>query len=85
MNELNGKVMLKLRYSLKRDPHQHATVFGDPEAIRDLYWQLTHNYDPKDGRAIGSVHVLNTDGVDVTSEVLTNPFAACSVTTMKLN
>ncbi len=68
--------MLQLRYSLKRDPHQYATVFGDPEAISNLYWQLTHNYRPQDGQAIGGVAVLNMNGGDVTDSVLSNPFGS---------
>ena len=68
--------MLQLRYSLKRDPHQYATLFGDPAAIRNLYWQLTHNYQAQDGQAIGGVKVMTMAGHDVTSTVMTNPFGA---------
>jgi hypothetical protein len=68
--------MLQLRYSLKQDRFQYATVFGDPAAIRNLYWQLTHNYRPQDGQAIGAIEVLTMDGVNVTDRVLTAPFSA---------
>lgn len=70
--------MLQLKYTLKRDPFQYVTVFGDPEGIRNLYWQLTHNYQPQDGMAIGTVSVLNMQGVDVTKQVMTEPFQAAS-------
>ncbi len=36
--------MLQLKYTKKRDRFQTVTVLGDPEGIRDLYWQLTKNY-----------------------------------------
>jgi hypothetical protein len=76
--------MLQLRYSLKRDPHQYATVLGDPLAISNLYWQLTHNYQPQDGMAIGDIKALTMDGRDVTDQVLTNPFgASCPLTTIE--
>lgn len=76
--------MLQLRYSLKRDPHQYATVFGDPIAISNLYWQLTHNYKPQDGQAIGEIKALTMDGKDLTDEVLSNPFGSiCPLTTIE--
>jgi hypothetical protein len=68
--------MLQLRYNLKRDRFQYATVFGDPAAISNLYWQLTHNYAAQDGQEIGEIKVLDMAGVDVTEEVLVNPFGA---------
>jgi hypothetical protein len=68
--------MLQLRYNLKRDQFQFATVFGDPAAISNLYWQLTHNYAAQDGQEIGEIKVLDMSGVDVTAEVLRNPFGA---------
>lgn len=68
--------MLQLRYSLARDPNQYATLFGDPDAISNLYWQLTHNYQPKDGQAIGNIHVFTMDGTEVTETVMTNPHGA---------
>lgn len=70
--------MLQLRYSLKRDRFQYATVFGDPGAISNLYWQLTHNYQAQDGQAIGEIKVLTMDGTDVTSTIMTNPFGSSS-------
>ena len=69
--------MLQLRYSLKRDQFQYATVFGDPIAISNLYWQLTHNYKAQDGQAIGEIKALDMDGKDVTDQLLANPFG-CS-------
>lgn len=70
--------MLQLRYSLKRDQFQYATLLGDPASIRNLYWQLTHNYQPQDGQAIGEIRVLNLAGEDVTDQVMRNPHGACS-------
>ena len=69
--------MLQIRYSLARDPHQFATLFGDPCAVSNLYWQLTHNYRAQDGQAIGEVKVMDMSGRDVTSSVMSNPFS-CS-------
>jgi len=66
--------MLKLTYTRKSDQFQTVTVLGDAEGIRDLYWQLTHNYKAQDGTEIGSIDVFDLDGVKCTAEVLTNPF-----------
>lgn len=54
--------MLKLTYARKRDQFQTVTVMGDPEGIRDLYWQLTHNYQAQDGTEIGEITVSDLDG-----------------------
>ena len=67
--------MLKLTYSKKIDKHQTVTVIGDPEGIRDLYWQLTNNYKPQDGMAIGSIKITNLDGEECTKEIFTRPYA----------
>lgn len=76
--------MLQLSYSLKRDPHQYVTVFGDPIGISNLYWQLTHNYRPQDGQAIGEIKALTMDGIDVTSKVLSDPFGSiCPLSTIE--
>jgi len=64
---------LQLKYTKKRDRFQTVTVLGDPEGIRDLYWQLTKNYTCSDGTCIGDISVINLDGDDVTRYVLTNP------------
>lgn len=45
-------MILKLTYHRQNDPFQTVTVLGDAEGIRDLYWQLTHNYLPQDETAI---------------------------------
>ena len=58
--------MLKLTYNRKSDQFQTVTVIGDPEGIRDLYWQLTHNYKAQDGTAIGAIVVSDLDGNKVT-------------------
>jgi hypothetical protein len=68
--------MLKLTYSRKKDRSQIVTVIGDADGIRDLYWQLTHNYDPKDGTAIGSIKISDLDGVERTEMAMVNPHGA---------
>ena len=73
--------MLHLRYNRASDPHQYATVHGDPAAIRDLYWQLTHNYAAQDGTKIGKIKVFNLDGTDVTETILINPWGSLSPAT----
>ena len=66
--------MLQLRYCLDRDIYQFVIVFGDPEGIRNLFWQLTHNYVAQDGMKIGEIVVLNMDGEDVTETILSAPY-----------
>lgn len=66
--------MLKLTYTRKRDKYLHVSVLGDAEGIRDLYWQLTHNYKAQDGTEIGSVSVKSLDGYDCTDSILSRPF-----------
>lgn len=65
--------MLKLTYRRASDKFQTVTVIGEAEGIRDLYWQLTHNYAPQDGTAIGVIMVTNLDGIDCMSDVMTRP------------
>lgn len=75
--------MLKLTYTRARDEFQTVTVLGDPAGIRDLYWQLTHNYQAQaqvgyfDGSKIGTVKITNLDGMDCTDTVMANPFGYC--------
>ena len=66
--------MLQLKYTKRRDKFQTVTVLGDPEGIRDLYWQLTRNYGCSDGTCIGDIQVLNLTGEDVTETVLSQPW-----------
>lgn len=66
--------MLQLKYTKRRDKFQTVTVLGDPEGIRDLYWQLTKNYGCSDGTCIGDIRVLNLDGEDVTETVMHRPW-----------
>ena len=70
--------MLKLTYTRKRDRFQTVTLMGDAIGIRDLYWQLTHNYKAQDGTEIGSITVSNLDGVDCTADFIRNPHANSS-------
>ena len=65
--------MLKLIYTRKSDKFQTVTLLGDADGIRDLYWQLTHNYKAQDGTEIGSIEIFNLDGIKCTGQVLTNP------------
>jgi hypothetical protein len=65
--------MLKLTYTRKNDEFQIVTVLGDAEGIRDLYWQLTHNYKAQDGTEIGVISVTDLDGRDCIAEIMTRP------------
>ena len=65
--------MLKLTYARKRDRFQTVTVLGDAEGIRDLFWQLTHNYKAQDGTGIGAVQVFDLCGVECTSGIMADP------------
>jgi hypothetical protein len=67
--------MLKLTYARENDKFKTVTVIGDSHGIRDLYWQLTRNYQSTDGTKIGSIHVTNLDGIDCTESVLSRPHA----------
>ena len=57
--------MLRLTWYRKNHPNQFGFVLGDPESIRDLYWQLTKNYKANDGTAIGEIKVHSLDGDEV--------------------
>lgn len=70
--------MLKLTYAREKDRFQTVTVMGDAAGIRDLYWQLTHNYKAQDGTKIGNIKVSDLDGVDCTANVLTDPHGHAS-------
>lgn len=66
--------ILRLTWKRKRDQHQQGSVIGSPEAIRDLYWQLTHNYQPVDGTAIGTIEIRSLDGRKVDyKDLMTHP------------
>jgi hypothetical protein len=65
--------MLLLRYSKNAERGQFVTVMGDPDAIRDLYMQLTENHAVTDGAAIDQVNVLDMVGTDVTARVMGKP------------
>lgn len=67
--------MLKLTYTRRSNVFQTVTVIGDPEGIRDLYWQLTQNHNAHDGTAICDVEVTNLDGINCTGKILTEPYA----------
>lgn len=71
--------MLKLTYTRYLDEFKEVTVLGSPEGIRDLYWQLTHNYSKHpDGTGIGDVKVSNLEGVDVTERFMSEPYSWCT-------
>jgi hypothetical protein len=65
--------VLKLTYTRKRDKFQTVTVLGDAAGIRDLYWQLTHNYKAQDGTEIGEIKVTNLEGLDCTRVFFQHP------------
>ena len=67
-------LILVLKYTRQADPFMFATVMGDPESIRDLYWQLTHNYKSTAGTVIGTITVSNLAGCDVTHDFQCNPY-----------
>lgn len=72
---------LRLTYTRAKDPTQFVSLYGEPAAIRDLYWQLTHNYKAQDGTEIGSVDVFDQSGNRKTDEILTNPWGVQAPTT----
>lgn len=68
-------MLLKLEYCIKISPHKRFVFISDAEAIRNLLWQLTHNYNSHDGTAIGELTVSNLDGVVINcEEILASPF-----------
>ena len=68
-------MLLKLEYRIKTTPHKRYTFISDAEAIRNLLWQLTINYDASDGTSISNIEVSNLDGkVLEPKEVFANPF-----------
>lgn len=71
-------MLLKLTYHRESDVHTWFTVIGDPYGVRDLYWQLTHNYSAVDGTKIGKISVQNLEGVDVTETFFHHPYGAAS-------
>ena len=66
-------MMLKLTYHRQDDVFQTVTVLGDATGIRDLYWQLTHNYLPQDGTAISDITITNLNGEECTNEIMAQP------------
>lgn len=69
-------MLLKLTYSHKSDKFKTVTVLGDPKGIRDLYWQLTHNYKAQDGNEIGKITVTNLEGMPIAEKILNSePYA----------
>ena len=65
--------MLRLVYTRKKDRFQEVSVLGCPIGIRDLFWQLTHNYKAQDGTEIGSIKIYNLSGIDCTEGFMRNP------------
>lgn len=68
--------MLRLTWKRESDNFCFGFVLGDPESIRDLYWQLTHNYKANDGTKIGIIEIHSLDGqlVDI-KELMSNPYS----------
>ena len=72
-------MMLKLTYTRASDKHAEVSVLGSPEGIRDLHWQLTHNYSKEiDGTGIGTIKVSDLEGNSVTDEYIQEPYTFCS-------
>lgn len=70
--------MLKLSYYRMDDPFKYVTLLGDPEGIRDLYWQLTHK-SWTGCSEIGEIKITNLDGVELnTKEFFQDPFGSMS-------
>ena len=68
-------MILKLTYTRASDKHAEVSVLGSPEGIRDLHWQLTHNYSKEtDGTGIGTIKVSDLEGVDVTEDYVSQPY-----------
>ena len=67
--------MLRLTYTRKQDKYQKVSLLGDAEGIRDLYWQLTHNYKALDGTAIGRIQIFDLEGQECTASIMTRPHA----------
>ncbi len=69
-------MLLKLTYSIARNPYKRFVFISDAEAIRNLLWQLTRNYRAYDGTAIGNIEVTNLDGIKLEhNDVYADPFA----------
>lgn len=66
-------MFIKLEWKRKSNIFQGGVVIGDPESIRDLYWQLTHNYKAVDGTEIGEIIVSNLDGYPM-SNIMGDPY-----------
>lgn len=75
--------MLVLKYTREQDKFMFATVMGDPESIRDLYWQLTHNYKSVDGTEIGEITVTNLAGHNVTDDFQCNPYCHAATSNLR--
>lgn len=70
-------MLLRLTYNRKSDPFVMFSVLSTPDAIRDLYWQLTHNYKGQDGTEIDTVKVTNLDGFVITN-IMSEPYMHAS-------
>ena len=72
-------MILKLTYTRASDKHAEVSVLGSPEGIRDLHWQLTHNYSKEtDGTGIGTITVSDLGGNSVTDSFICEPYAWCT-------
>jgi hypothetical protein len=68
-------MMLKLTYCRKSDKYQTVTLLGDVYGIRDLFWQLTHNYRAVDGTEIGDIVISNLEGTVIShQDLMSIPF-----------
>jgi hypothetical protein len=79
-------MILKLTYSRKSDEFQKVTLLGDAEGIRDLFWQLTHNYHPVDGTEVGEIEISNLEGTVIShQDLLRKPFVCSTYLSHGLN
>lgn len=72
-------MLLKLTYTRASDRFAEVTLLGSPKGIRDLYWQLTHNYSEEtDGTGIGTIKVRNLEHEDITDSFMREPYPLCT-------
>lgn len=76
--------LLRLTYTRERDQFQQVSLIGDPLAIRDLHWQLTHNYSAKDGTKIGEIKVYDLEGALVPIDRLYQAPQSAGITLTRL-
>ena len=74
-------MLIQLTYERQSDEFHTVKVIGSPKGIRDLYWQLTHNYKAQDGTRISNVKVIDLDG-HIIQDVMVNPYQGSYLDTL---